>query len=141
MNVPNERVFSLNTLSIRWEPVASFEGSEDIIETFWGRANAGGRDHHDIRAFKVGEEFMPVGPPRMLILICTLSFLDTNNFQGENENYSSPASRNPRRLKARKTRKKVPQSTPVLRMKSGNEARLPPVTQTIDPTSDREKTY
>lgn len=53
------------SLSISWEPVESFEGSEDIIETFWGRANTGGRDYHNIRAFKAGEEFLPVGPPRM----------------------------------------------------------------------------
>ncbi|KAF9464785.1 hypothetical protein BDZ94DRAFT_1255878 [Collybia nuda] len=47
-----------------WEPVESFEGSEDIIDTFWGRAHTGGRDYHNIRAFKVGEEFLPMGPPR-----------------------------------------------------------------------------
>jgi hypothetical protein len=44
---------------ISWEPVESFEGSEDLINHFWERANVGG--------FKAGEEFLPTGPPSTLL--------------------------------------------------------------------------
>ncbi|GLB34874.1 hypothetical protein LshimejAT787_0204390 [Lyophyllum shimeji] len=47
-----------------WEPAESFEGSEHILERFWQRANAGGRDYRDMSVFKAGEEFVPTGPPR-----------------------------------------------------------------------------
>ncbi|KAG6866985.1 hypothetical protein C0991_003901 [Blastosporella zonata] len=47
-----------------WEPVASFVGSEDMIEQFWQRANSGGRDYRVLSLFKAGEEFVLTGPPR-----------------------------------------------------------------------------
>ena len=52
-----------------WEPAESFEGSEDIINRFWERANLGGRDHHDMSLFEAGEEFLPTGPPRTLLYL------------------------------------------------------------------------
>jgi hypothetical protein len=36
-----------------------------MIDRFWERANAGGRDVNNLSLFSVGEEFYPVGPPRM----------------------------------------------------------------------------
>ncbi|KAF8077868.1 hypothetical protein FPV67DRAFT_1463251 [Lyophyllum atratum] len=47
-----------------WEPAESFIGSEHIVDRFWERANAGGRDYRDMSLFKAGEEFLPMGPPR-----------------------------------------------------------------------------
>ncbi|KAK7020520.1 Chromodomain Y-like protein 2 [Favolaschia claudopus] len=47
-----------------WEPKSSFKGSEDIIDKFWARVDIGGRDINHLAQFKVGERFMPVGPPR-----------------------------------------------------------------------------
>jgi hypothetical protein len=52
---------------ISWEPVESFEGSEDLINHFWERANVGGRDYRDMSVFKAGEEFLPTGPPSTLL--------------------------------------------------------------------------
>lgn len=49
----------------RWEPIESFEGSEHIVAQFWARVDPGGRDVDDLSQFKAGEEFFPVGPPRM----------------------------------------------------------------------------
>ena len=48
----------------------SFEESEGIIERFWDRVNSGGRDFRNMRLFKVGEVFAPVGPPRTSCLMC-----------------------------------------------------------------------
>jgi hypothetical protein len=48
-----------------WEPVESFEGSENLIDQFWARADTAGRDTKDLNLFKPGEEFFAVGPPRM----------------------------------------------------------------------------
>ncbi|KAK0463963.1 uncharacterized protein EV420DRAFT_1729951 [Desarmillaria tabescens] len=47
-----------------WEPKESFEGSEDILEQFWARANTNGRDIDDLSLFRVDENFYPTGPPR-----------------------------------------------------------------------------
>ncbi|KAK0503436.1 hypothetical protein EDD18DRAFT_1137841 [Armillaria luteobubalina] len=47
-----------------WEPKESFEGSEDILEQFWVRANTNGRDIEDLSLFRVDETFYPTGPPR-----------------------------------------------------------------------------
>ncbi|PBK97042.1 hypothetical protein ARMGADRAFT_1010555 [Armillaria gallica] len=47
-----------------WEPKESFEGSEDILEQFWARANTNGRDIQDLSLFRVDENFYPTGPPR-----------------------------------------------------------------------------
>ncbi|KAK0210924.1 hypothetical protein DFS33DRAFT_1378900 [Desarmillaria ectypa] len=47
-----------------WEPKESFEGSEDILEQFWARANTNGRDIEDLSLFRVDENFYPTGPPR-----------------------------------------------------------------------------
>ncbi|KAJ3857067.1 hypothetical protein EV368DRAFT_61190 [Lentinula lateritia] len=48
-----------------WEPVKSFAESEHFIENFWSRTSKmlNGRDIKDLNAFKIGEEFFPVGPP------------------------------------------------------------------------------
>ncbi|KAJ7774958.1 hypothetical protein B0H16DRAFT_1880134 [Mycena metata] len=47
-----------------WEPIASFSGSEDIIEKFWERVDLNNRDRKNMTQFRVGETFLPVGPPR-----------------------------------------------------------------------------
>ncbi|PFH54279.1 hypothetical protein AMATHDRAFT_53164 [Amanita thiersii Skay4041] len=47
-----------------WEPIESFSGSEHFIDKFWQRASTGGRDYRDIGQFKLGEVFVPMGPPR-----------------------------------------------------------------------------
>ncbi|KAK0483798.1 hypothetical protein IW261DRAFT_1591865 [Armillaria novae-zelandiae] len=47
-----------------WEPKESFEGSADILEQFWVRANTNGRDTEDLSLFRVDETFYPTGPPR-----------------------------------------------------------------------------
>ncbi|KAJ7097853.1 hypothetical protein B0H15DRAFT_797557 [Mycena belliarum] len=47
-----------------WEPVASFSGSEDILERFWARVDVGNRDIKNMTQFKLGETFFPVGAPR-----------------------------------------------------------------------------
>ncbi|CAA7271630.1 unnamed protein product [Cyclocybe aegerita] len=47
-----------------WEPAESFGGSENIVSTFWERANTNGRDVSDLSQFKLGEAFCHVGPPR-----------------------------------------------------------------------------
>lgn len=52
-----------------WEPAESFEGSEEIINRFWERANVGGRDYRDMGLFKAGEEFLLTGPPRTHLLL------------------------------------------------------------------------
>ena len=54
----------------RWEPIESFEESEDIIGRFWDRVNSGGRDFRKMQLFKAGEVFVPVGPPRTPCLMC-----------------------------------------------------------------------
>ncbi|KAH7871748.1 uncharacterized protein C8R40DRAFT_1174204 [Lentinula edodes] len=48
-----------------WEPVKSFAESEHFIDNFWSRTSKmlNGRDIKDLNAFKIGEEFFPVGPP------------------------------------------------------------------------------
>ncbi|KAF9535264.1 hypothetical protein CPB83DRAFT_841483 [Crepidotus variabilis] len=47
-----------------WEPLASFNDSEHIVTAFWQRANTGGRDVEDLTQFTLGENFLPLGPPR-----------------------------------------------------------------------------
>ncbi|KAJ3515089.1 hypothetical protein NLJ89_g1969 [Agrocybe chaxingu] len=47
-----------------WEPAESFVGSENIVSTFWERANTNGRDVSILSQFKLGEAFCHVGPPR-----------------------------------------------------------------------------
>ncbi|KAJ6502442.1 hypothetical protein C8R45DRAFT_619835 [Mycena sanguinolenta] len=47
-----------------WEPMSSFKGSEEIIDSFWSRIDIGGRDIKNMTEFKIGEIFMPRGPPR-----------------------------------------------------------------------------
>ncbi|KIL69825.1 hypothetical protein M378DRAFT_68823, partial [Amanita muscaria Koide BX008] len=47
-----------------WEPIESFDESEEVIEAFWERVNSGGRDFRDISKFKLGEIFVQTGPPR-----------------------------------------------------------------------------
>ncbi|KAJ3999163.1 hypothetical protein F5050DRAFT_1862811 [Lentinula boryana] len=48
-----------------WEPIESFAGAEHFVESFWMRASKllNGRDIQDFNAFKIGEQFFPVGPP------------------------------------------------------------------------------
>ncbi|TFK76281.1 hypothetical protein BDN72DRAFT_227683 [Pluteus cervinus] len=47
-----------------WEPIDNFEGSEELIDSFFLRANCGGRDYRNLDSFQAGEEFVPTGPPR-----------------------------------------------------------------------------
>ncbi|KAJ7343367.1 hypothetical protein DFH08DRAFT_224658 [Mycena albidolilacea] len=47
-----------------WEPITSFHGSEDVIERFWARIDMKDRDITKLTQFKLGETFVPVGPPR-----------------------------------------------------------------------------
>ncbi|RXW12817.1 hypothetical protein EST38_g13036 [Candolleomyces aberdarensis] len=45
-----------------WEPIESFEDSEQIIQDFWSRTKDQ-RDIRDLKKFRVGERFLPLGPP------------------------------------------------------------------------------
>lgn len=53
-----------------WEPQESFTGSEHLVDAFWARAARGldGRDKNDLTSFQVGDQFLPIGPPRMRLL-------------------------------------------------------------------------
>lgn len=56
-----------NPPEFSWEPTDSFQGgSEHILESFWERIDAGGRDISDATAFKKGEELVVSGPPGIL---------------------------------------------------------------------------
>ncbi|KAF4576774.1 hypothetical protein EYR36_000629 [Pleurotus pulmonarius] len=50
-----------------WEPVESFDGSEELIETFWARCGGTlrGRDPNDMSQFELQDEIFPTGPPRI----------------------------------------------------------------------------
>lgn len=51
-------------LDYSWEPIENMEGSEETVTRFWERINTNGRDHRDLRQFKAGEVFLPIGPPK-----------------------------------------------------------------------------
>ncbi|CAK5277651.1 unnamed protein product [Mycena citricolor] len=55
---------SLQRITRIWEPIGSFDFNSDIIASFWARIDLGGRDMNDLTLFKVGDEFLPMGPPR-----------------------------------------------------------------------------
>jgi hypothetical protein len=44
-----------------WEPIESFEESGQIVDDFWSRTNDV-RDIRDLKKFRVGERFLPLGP-------------------------------------------------------------------------------
>ena len=72
----------LSIITCSWEPIDSFNGSENIVSTFWQRANVGGRNVEDLSQFNLGETFRPVGPPstslsfhsQMILLIARQTF-------------------------------------------------------------------
>ncbi|KAJ3568557.1 hypothetical protein NP233_g5625 [Leucocoprinus birnbaumii] len=47
-----------------WEPMENMQGSEETVQYFLQRINTGGRDYRDLKLFKQGEVFLPVGPPK-----------------------------------------------------------------------------
>ncbi|EAU88631.2 hypothetical protein CC1G_12023 [Coprinopsis cinerea okayama7 len=46
-----------------WEPLDSFDHSQETLDRFWERAGDD-RDYRDLSLFKAGEKFAPKGPPR-----------------------------------------------------------------------------
>ncbi|KAJ7449925.1 hypothetical protein FB451DRAFT_744301 [Mycena latifolia] len=56
------------TSFLSWEPAGSFSGSEEILTKFWERVGpaVGDRDIKNMTQFRVGECFLPVGPPRRM---------------------------------------------------------------------------
>ncbi|KAJ2913450.1 hypothetical protein MD484_g6969, partial [Candolleomyces efflorescens] len=48
-----------------WEPIESFEESGQIVDEFWSRTKDE-RDVRDLKKFRVGERFLPLGPPKKL---------------------------------------------------------------------------
>lgn len=46
----------------RWEPFASFKGSEHFVDTFWEKVHDK-RDWKDMSQFQDQEEILPIGPP------------------------------------------------------------------------------
>ncbi|EGO18651.1 hypothetical protein SERLADRAFT_454238 [Serpula lacrymans var. lacrymans S7.9] len=58
-----------------------------MLQAFWDRINTGGRDFNDGKLFKMGEEFVPIGPPRQR------KRKRSQNRQSGALNQESPASR------------------------------------------------
>ena len=66
VSIPHTKSSCKLTISLSWEPIESFQGSEHIVTDFWERSNVGGRNVNDMSQFKAGETFRPVGPPSSL---------------------------------------------------------------------------
>ncbi|KAF8643771.1 hypothetical protein AX16_008790 [Volvariella volvacea WC 439] len=120
-----------------WEPVESFEGSQDVLNKFWERTNSGGRDYRDISLFKAGEEFIPTGPPRRKQRQ-TLSNPSTTPVASATDAHQSPTSTSfPEKRRRSPSPNPEPNNRPIKRARE----RVPPSTSTSQSQGIQFKNY